>query len=224
MSSASHILNVHILDGRPALIVRIDWTTVQSSITLVGMALSGSQEQILDAAMACIVRDGINGASMRNVAREADVSLGLLSYHFDDKRSLIEAAFRLATDRLLDKTSEALHGIDGADERVRAYIRATCHDDFLAADHLALWIAIWAIARTNDEIARVERSMCDPYASQLAALIRAARPCLSVAAATDRACDVIVIQNGLWLDWARHQNTSNLERCLDRCDSIALDP
>ena len=204
-------------------IVRIDWTNVQLSITLAIMALSHSQEQILDAAMACIVRDGIDGASMRNVAREADVSLGLLSYHFDDKRSLIEAAFRLATDRLLDKTSEVLDGIVGADERVRAYIRGACHDDFLAPDYLALWIAIWAIARTDDEIAEVERSMCDPYASNLATLIHEARPRLSVSEATDRATDVIVIQNGLWLNWARHQSQGNLERCLDRCDSIALE-
>ncbi len=170
----------------------------------------------------CIVRDGIDGASMRNVAREADVSLGLLSYHFDDKRSLIEAAFQLATDRLLDATFESLDGIDGADQQVRAYIRGAFHGDFLEPDYLALRIALWAISRTDDEIAVVERNHYERYASNLTKLIRHALPKLSSKQATERATDVIVVQNGLWLNWARHHDRRGLERGLGRCDAIAL--
>ena len=187
------------------------------------MARSDSQEQILDATIACIVRDGIDGASMRNVAREADVSLGLLSYHFDDKRSLIEAAFQFATDRLLDATLESLGGVVGADQRVRAYVRGAFHGEFLEPDYLALRIALWAISRTDDEIAEVERSLYERYASKLTDLIREARPALSTTEAGERATDVIVTQNGLWLNWARHNNRDDLERGLGRCDSIALD-
>ncbi len=188
------------------------------------VTLSDTQEQILDATMSCIVRDGIDGASLRNVAREADVSLGLLSYHFDDKRSLIEAAFQLATDRLFEATIESIDGVDGDDERVRAYVRGAFHDEFIETDYLALRIALWAISRTDDEIAEVERSMYERYASKLTALIRAARPALSPAAASDRATDVIVTQNGLWLNWARHHDRPALDRGLARCDAIALAP
>ena len=60
-----------------------------------------SQEQSLDAVAEVIVRDGVRGASMRTVAQEAGVSLGLLSYHFTDKSSLITAAYARAADRLL---------------------------------------------------------------------------------------------------------------------------
>ena len=187
------------------------------------MAHSHSQEQILDATIACIVRDGIDGASMRNVAREADVSLGLLSYHFDDKRSLIEAAFQLATDRLLEATLDSLEGVDGAEQQVRAYIRGAFHGDFLEPDYLALRIALWAISRTDNEIASVERNLYERYASNLIELIRIARPDLSPTQATACATDVIVVQNGLWLNWARHHDRRDLERGLERCDSIALD-
>ncbi len=187
------------------------------------MARSDSQEQILDATIACIVRDGIDGASMRNVAREADVSLGLLSYHFDDKRSLIEAAFELATDRLLDATLESLEGVDGVDHQVRAYVRGAFHGEFLEPDYLALRIALWAISRTDDEIASVERNLYERYASNLTKLIVTARPRLSATQAGERATDVIVVQNGLWLNWARHHDQRDLERGLERCDSIALD-
>ena len=48
--------------------------------------LTESQELILDAAMACISRDGIDQLNLRAVAAEAGVSLGLLGYHFTDKQ------------------------------------------------------------------------------------------------------------------------------------------
>lgn len=188
------------------------------------MELTDTQEQILDAAMSCIGRDGIDGASMRNVAREADVSLGLLSYHFDDKRSLIVAAFELSTSRLFDASISSLDGVEGADDRVRAYVRGAFHGEFLDPQYLALRVALWAISRTDPEIAAVERNLYERYAAQLVQLIVAARPDLPTGEACDRATDVIVIQNGLWLNWARHTDVEDLERGLARCDEIALRP
>ena len=184
--------------------------------------LTDTQEQILDAALSCIVRDGLDGASMRSVAREADVSLGLLSYHFDDKWSLIEAAFQLATDRLYEATIASLDGIDDPDERVRAYIRGAFHGEFLEDDYLALRIALWAMARTDNDLARVEESLYGRYADRLVELICAARPGMTEREATERATDVIIVQNGLWLDWARHHRRADLERGLARCDETAL--
>ena len=186
-------------------------------------ALSDTQEQILDAAMSCIVRDGIDGASMRNVAREADVSLGLLSYHFDDKRSLIVAAFQLATDRLLDTTLDAIEGIEEPDDRVRAFVRGAFHGEFLEPDYLALRLALWAISRTDIEIAAVEQGLYERYAETLTALIRAARPGLTRRKARHLTTDVIVTQNGLWLNWARHRDRADLERGLARLADLPRD-
>ncbi len=188
------------------------------------MDLTDTQEQILDAAMSCIGRDGIDGASMRNVAREADVSLGLLSYHFDDKRSLIVAAFELSTSRLFDASVSSLLDVEGADDRVRAYVRGAFHGEFLDPEYLALRLALWAISRTDPEIEVVERNLYERYAEQMAELIAAARPALPVREARNRATDVIVTQNGLWLNWARHGDRDDLERGLARCDEIALGP
>ena len=74
------------------------------------MSSDDTQEQILDAVQAVIVRDGVRGASMRQVAQQADVSLGLLSYHFDGKEQLVVAAFQRATERLMDLIGKAMRG------------------------------------------------------------------------------------------------------------------
>lgn len=184
--------------------------------------LTETQEAILDATMSCIVRDGLDGTSLRDVAREADVSLGLLSYHFDDRRALILAAFGLATDRLLAASLGSLDGVDGAEERVRAFVRGAFHGEFLEREYLALRVALWAISRTDDQIENVEKGHNTRYKETMALLIAEARPGLDSRVAADRATDVTALQNGLWLNWARYTDQAALDRGLRRCDRIAL--
>ena len=50
------------------------------------------QERILDATLSLLARHGIAGVSIRSVAREAGVALGLVNYYFDDKTGLVRAA------------------------------------------------------------------------------------------------------------------------------------
>jgi AcrR family transcriptional regulator len=182
-------------------------------------------EQILAAAAAVIVRDGMSGASLRSVAQEADVSLGLLSYHFDDKQTLLREAFKRATDVLLERSLAAMEAArDGGDldRQVEAYIRGAFDDDFLHPDYLHLRISLWSTARTNPELAIVERDLYRRYADNLSAVIALARPNLSAEEVRQRTTDVIVVQNGLWLNWARYHKRDDTERGLRLCVSIAL--
>ena len=113
------------------------------------MARTETQDQILDAVQSVIVRDGVRGASMRQVAQEADVSLGLLSYHFDDKDSLILAAFVRAASDILQTCTAAAEAVEDPADRVRAFLRGAFTDDFLDGDYLRLRVSLWAVALTD---------------------------------------------------------------------------
>src|SRR5262249_53209076 len=52
------------------------------------------QARILEAVLSLLSRHGISGVTMRAVAREANVALGLVNYHYEDKTRLIAAALR----------------------------------------------------------------------------------------------------------------------------------
>lgn len=184
--------------------------------------LTETQEAILDATMSCIVREGLDGTSLRDVAREADVSLGLLSYHFDDRQALIVAAFGLADDRLLDASVASLDGVNESTERVRTFVRGPFYGEFLERDYLALRIALWALARTNDQIEVIEKRTNAHYLKMMATLITEACPDVEPDLARRRAVDVTAIQNGLWINWARYSDRGDLDRGLEICDRIAL--
>ena len=49
------------------------------------------RETLLDAAIACFVREGIAATPLRAIAREADVTPAMLHYYFGDKEALVQA-------------------------------------------------------------------------------------------------------------------------------------
>ncbi len=51
--------------------------------------------EIMDAALRCFVRTGFKAASMRDIAREAGVSLGLLYRYFANKAAIVAAVIEM---------------------------------------------------------------------------------------------------------------------------------
>lgn len=65
-----------------------------------------SRQQVLDAAIAVLAKQGITGTSVQDIAQGAGLSKGAVHYHFESKEELLE--------RVLDRCSELV------EERVRA--------------------------------------------------------------------------------------------------------
>lgn len=187
------------------------------------MSFSETQEQILDAAMDVIVRDGLDSTSMRAVAEEAEVSLGLLSYHFEGKEKLVVAAFQRATERLIQLIDDRMAAAgDDPRDRVKAALRSWFDPEFSDAQHLEMWLAIWAVSRTNEEVAVAERDLYDRCAAQLNAAIKDVDRSLSPDAVSRRVTDLLALQNGLWINWNRWADDEALERGLKLCEAIAF--
>ncbi len=193
-----------------------------STATVDAVSAADTQDMILDAVQAVIVRDGVTGTSMRQVAQEADVSLGLLSYHFDDKDSLIVAAFQRSTSEVRDASINAASEIEDADDKVRAFIRGAFAPEFLNTDYLRLRVSLWAMALTDPALAKIDSDYYQEYVGSLDELISAARPKLNDEQVAHRSADVVAYTNGMWLDWARFGRDDELERGLRLAEAMAL--
>ncbi|SOC11121.1 TetR family transcriptional regulator [Ureibacillus xyleni] len=59
-----------------------------------------------------IARDGLGGASVRSIAKEANLSLGAVRHYFNTQEELLEFAMQLveeqATDRIMEHAKESL--------------------------------------------------------------------------------------------------------------------
>ncbi len=109
------------------------------------------QSRILEAVLRLLSRHGISGISMRSVAREADVALGLVNYHYTDKASLIRAALHR-----IEEQDVALVRPDpnlAAEERLRAALDRVADPEFLTTEYLSLRLRLWALAQAHEDLA-----------------------------------------------------------------------
>ena len=180
------------------------------------------QSRILQAALSLLSRHGISGVSMRSVAREADVALGLVNYYYADKVSLIRAALHRieAQDVALVEPDPALP----PDERLRAALRRVADPEFLTTEYLSLRLQLWALGQAHEDFAQINITAQLRYRAALAELIGTAGPGLTLAECDRRAADIDVLQNGMWLSALLGLDRASIHRCVARCEEIALSP
>jgi len=178
------------------------------------------QAEILEAALRLLARHGIAGLSMRAVAREAGVALGLVNYYYEDKTSLIRAALERIGEQdlaLLDPDP-----LLAPVERLRLVLRRVAEPRFLTTEYLSLRLQLWSLAQAHADFERINTEAQKRYRERLAVLIRAARPELGRGECARRAADIDVLQNGLWLTALLGLDRASVRRCIARCEEIAL--
>lgn len=175
---------------------------------------------ILEAVLRVLSRDGIAGVSMRAVAREAGVALGLVHYYFDDKSSLIAASLRQVEQHDLSIVEPDV--TMSADRRLRTALRRVADPEFLTTEYLSLRLQLWALAQVNEDYATINTEAQGRYRAGLSALIRAARPELTRGECARRAADIDVIQNGIWLTALLGLDHASVRRSVALSEEIAL--
>lgn len=105
-------------------------------------------ERILRAARARFLVDGVDGASLRSIARQAKTSIGMVYYYHPTKTDLFLAVVEQVYARLLDELSAALAAEGTTVEKLeRLYRRVASLDD----DEIAVVSIVVREAMTSDE-------------------------------------------------------------------------
>lgn len=79
--------------------------------------------QLIDAAIAIALRDGLDNTTVRRIATEAGVSLGTVHYCFDSKRALLEAMVEAIASRDIEATTLELLDDASPADAIRAAFR-----------------------------------------------------------------------------------------------------
>lgn len=177
-------------------------------------------ERILDAVLELLSSKGISGVSIRAVAREAGVAVGLVNYYYADKVGLITAALRR-----IEEQDIALVAPDpdlDPEIRLRRALARIAAPEFLTTEYLSLRLQLWSLAQAHEDFAEINAAAQKRYRDGLAELIRAARPDVPKRECAQRAADVDVIQNGMWLTALLGLDRASLRRAVARCEEIAL--
>ncbi len=161
------------------------------------------RRQLTSSARKVIAAKGTAHATLRDVAVDAGVSTGIVSYYFDSKRDLLRAAVRAAAEdfsRRVDKTDSAE---TDPWTRLDAHVSALFEgSEKRRRQELAFWAACWSEAARADDVRLVHRDHFQDWCAHLASIIRAgqeARVMDATRGADDLAGFVACALDGLWL-------------------------
>lgn len=83
-----------------------------------------SKERILEAAIRLFSRKGYSATGLREVVREAGVSVAMVNYHFGSKQELLKEIVKKFFDMMAEKAEEILGTNDLPELKMRRWIRA----------------------------------------------------------------------------------------------------
>jgi len=155
----------------------------------------GARDRILRATMTLIGRDGAAAVTNRSVAREAGVSLGTLTYHFADQRTLLRSALERFLDdevvRLAALTAQiGQHELTGPQAALA--LEAMLNTEL---ERRAAKLELYLRAARDDELRGAAQRCFDAYD----ALARSALHALSIDGADELAVLLVAVIDGLQL-------------------------
>jgi TetR/AcrR family transcriptional repressor of bet genes len=120
-----------------------------------------------------LARRGVEHTTMVDIAREADVTTGMITHYFASKRDIIAAALRLVFERTESRIEAMLQ--DGED-RLYSILKETLPIDAARRDECAVWVSFWGKVTTDPKLAMVNRTLHADALDLYGRAVRAAWP------------------------------------------------
>ena len=108
--------------------------------------------ELADACLRVVSRTGLAGATTREIAREANVSHGIIAHYFSGKDEILHAALQRTLDLLTEKVDATVAALVGARALRAALVQAIPSDaESLTGEQIEL--AFWGFALTDPRLA-----------------------------------------------------------------------
>jgi AcrR family transcriptional regulator len=126
------------------------------------------------AALRVIMRAGVDGLTVREVAKEAGFTTGALTHYFTSKDQVLIEASEVSAKLVRPRMERA-----GRDKSALTALRRVVAESLpitpLARGYWRIWVGFWERASYNPEVKRVMRDRYEEWRGRLAVIIRRAQ-------------------------------------------------
>ena len=132
------------------------------------------RSDLLGAVWRVIEREGIEGATVRAIAKEAGYSAGILVHYFEDKRDILTSALRLSHERIRARWAHKLEGRSGLDALQELVLDNLPLDDERRLE-TRLEVSYWARALSSEDVLAVQRRESSELRDRILQLVEEAQ-------------------------------------------------
>ncbi|MGB0872702.1 MAG: TetR/AcrR family transcriptional regulator [Solirubrobacterales bacterium] len=173
-------------------------------------------QEILDAALRCLGRDGFSATSLSRVADEAGVSKRMVLYYFDSREALFDQLAESIGERLITALDDAIDGLEDPAEAVTAGFSELW--TAITADR-GLLVALFGVTTEAVTDARLDRTVSnfkDRFRDLLRKQLHLARANGRRITVDDDIAVTAVLAGflGLSLEWLERGDTPELEKTI----------
>jgi AcrR family transcriptional regulator len=152
---------------------------------------------IVEAARAVIVRNGVGATGLRDIAAEADVSVGTVTYHFGSVAEILNEVVVLETERFYGAIVAAVDAEPDVLVGLRMLVAPLFGDTEQVRQHWRIWSDYWTAVVRRPEVAA-------EYAERIrvweACLVRVIRRGVEAGVFVDVDADTVALQLAAYSD------------------------
>ncbi|KAA1426557.1 TetR/AcrR family transcriptional regulator [Nocardioides antri] len=191
------------------------------------MPLAQRRQQLVDAAIAVLTRDGVPKATTRAIVAEAGTSLSVFHYCFDSKQELLDAVIKSLVGTTVDLAEASFEAGATRQQMIRAGLAAYWSHVTSNPDRHLLTYELTQYCLRTPGYAAVARQQYDHYAHAFIAILDAlgAEPAVPLET-IGRYCAAMI--DGLTLDWLVRRDDRSARQVLDllahHIDEVMLQP
>lgn len=139
------------------------------------------RRELLSAARRVIVRDGIDAATTRAIAKEAGYSNGVLAHYFTDKDEILLSALRQSHQRIRERLARKVEGVPGL-AALRELLLDNLPLDAERTQETRLEVSFWSRSLASERLAEVQRAEAADLRAAVRELLGQARAAGELAA------------------------------------------
>lgn len=180
------------------------------------------RQALIEAAIQSLKRHGHEGLSVRRIAAEARVSIGLINHHFPTKDALVAEAYRHFHEQLFRGHLESVNKAEATPRaRLHAFFKSTFTPPNLDRDVLTAWLVFWSMLRHSPDIQRAHDENYGDSVELLHTLLaelekESGKPRMTLRAA---AIGLTAMLDGLWLEWCLDPDNFTPKEAIGLCEA-----
>jgi len=177
------------------------------------------RELLVAAALRCLARDGHAGISVRRIATEAGVSVGLLNHHFGSIDALIADTYHKLASELTTALRQEIQQAGTPAEKMDAFLVGSFSPRVMDPQLLGVWVVFWSLIRHSEHVSQSHEKSYRAYLDLLRQLLDdlAAGEGFVIADARLAAIGLSAMLDGLWLEWCLNPDTFSPANGLHIC-------
>jgi AcrR family transcriptional regulator len=180
------------------------------------------RDEILSATWRVIARDGIAGATIRAIAKEANCSRGILGHYFDDKADILGSALVHSHRRVGARMASAASGLTGLAALRAVMLEALPLDDRRDLE-AQIEISFWGRALGNGAMRDLQHTEFDRLCDRLRSHLTEAADLGELADDLDQGLathQLVVLIDGLSAERVLYQDRVTPERQVEMLDLL----